>query len=127
MPDEFAFLDATAQAELVRRRDVRPLELVDAAITRIEQLNPMNLPQAQQNILRAMAAGWTLKSHRDVEGAKVCQLHPLHGPAKIVRRATVESLQERGLIDSNKKFPVATYWLTERGKALAARLKEQGA
>ncbi len=33
-------LDATAQAELVRSRQVTPLELVDAAIARIEQLNP---------------------------------------------------------------------------------------
>jgi amidase len=33
-------LDATAQAELVRRREVSPLELVDAAIRRIEKVNP---------------------------------------------------------------------------------------
>ncbi|HVF90693.1 MAG TPA: amidase [Blastocatellia bacterium] len=38
--DEFAFLDATAQAELVRKREVKPLELVEAAIERIERLNP---------------------------------------------------------------------------------------
>jgi amidase len=38
--DEFASLDATAQAELVRSGAVQPIELVDAAITRIEQLNP---------------------------------------------------------------------------------------
>jgi len=35
-----AFLDATAQAELVRRGEIRPAELVDAAIARIERLNP---------------------------------------------------------------------------------------
>jgi amidase len=40
MRDEFAWLDATAQAELVRRREVTALELVDAAIARIERLNP---------------------------------------------------------------------------------------
>jgi amidase len=33
-------LDATAQAELVREKSVRPIELVEAAITRIERLNP---------------------------------------------------------------------------------------
>jgi amidase len=32
--------DATAQAELVRRRQASPLELVDAAIQRIEKVNP---------------------------------------------------------------------------------------
>ncbi len=33
-------LDATAQAELVRRKEVKPLELVEVAIMRIERLNP---------------------------------------------------------------------------------------
>jgi amidase len=38
--DEAAGLDATAQAELVRRGDCTALELVDAAIARAEVLNP---------------------------------------------------------------------------------------
>jgi Asp-tRNAAsn/Glu-tRNAGln amidotransferase A subunit and related amidases len=38
--DEFAALDATAQAELVRRKEVKPIELVEAAIKRIERINP---------------------------------------------------------------------------------------
>ena len=38
--DDIALLDGTAQAGLVRRREVKPLELVDAAIKRIERLNP---------------------------------------------------------------------------------------
>lgn len=33
-------MDATAQAELVRRREVKPVELVEAAIQRVERLNP---------------------------------------------------------------------------------------
>jgi amidase len=37
---DLADLDATAQAELVRRGDVTPAELVDAAIARIEARNP---------------------------------------------------------------------------------------
>jgi len=37
---DLALLDATAQADLVRRRKVSPRELVDAAIARIEALNP---------------------------------------------------------------------------------------
>ena len=39
-PDDFAFLDAIAQAELVRQKEVKPIELVEAAIARIEKLNP---------------------------------------------------------------------------------------
>jgi amidase len=38
--DDLAFSDATAQADLVRRKQVKPIELVDAAIDRIERLNP---------------------------------------------------------------------------------------
>lgn len=38
--DEIAFLDATAQAELVQKKEITPLELVDSAIDRIERLNP---------------------------------------------------------------------------------------
>ena len=38
---ETAFMDATAQAELVRRKEVKPIELVDAAIARVEQVNPL--------------------------------------------------------------------------------------
>ena len=38
--DELSTLDAVAQAELVRRREVTPVELVDAAIARIEKVNP---------------------------------------------------------------------------------------
>ena len=39
MTDELANLDAVAQAELVRGGEVSPLELVDAAIARIEKLD----------------------------------------------------------------------------------------
>ena len=38
--DDIAFLDGTAQADLVRRKEVKPIELVEAAIERIERLNP---------------------------------------------------------------------------------------
>ncbi len=38
---EITWLDATAQADLIRRGELSPAELVDAAISRIEQLNPL--------------------------------------------------------------------------------------
>src|SRR6184192_367937 len=40
MSDELATLDATAQAELVRRGKLSPSALVDAAIARVEAVNP---------------------------------------------------------------------------------------
>src|SRR5205085_7870340 len=38
--DSLAGLDATAQAELIRTRQASPRELVDAAIARLERLDP---------------------------------------------------------------------------------------
>ena len=38
--DDLATLDATAQAELVRRKQITPAELVEAAIERMERVNP---------------------------------------------------------------------------------------
>ncbi len=40
MEKELSRLDATACADLVRRGEVKPLELVEAAIARIEEINP---------------------------------------------------------------------------------------
>jgi amidase len=38
--NEFTFMDATEQAELVKHKQVKPIELVEAAIRRIESVNP---------------------------------------------------------------------------------------
>ena len=37
---ELGTLDAIAQAELVRKKEVKPIELVESAIERIERTNP---------------------------------------------------------------------------------------
>jgi hypothetical protein len=77
----------------------------------------MPLPPAQVELLQAVADGLTLKSHRDLEGRKEYRLHTLDGQATLVAWEDVETLQAAGLIDSNKKFPAATYWLTASGRA----------
>ena len=38
--NDVAFLDATAQAELVRTKQIKPIELLEGAIDRIERVNP---------------------------------------------------------------------------------------
>lgn len=40
LSDEIAILDATDQAALVRRKQLKPIELVDAAIAQIQRMNP---------------------------------------------------------------------------------------
>ncbi len=72
-----------------------------------------------QQLLQALAGDATLKSHRDLEGHKEYRLHQLDGTSNLVPWEVVEALQDLGLIDSNKKFPAATYWLTARGRSAA--------
>ena len=80
---------------------------------------------SERHILRAIAAGWTLKAHRELDGAKIYRLHPLDdsSPQQVEQR-TVESLRDQGLLDSNKKFPAATYLLTEKGRQVVTGLGE---
>ena len=77
----------------------------------------MRLTTEQRSLLRSIASGSTLKVHRTLDGAKDYRLYSLDRAAEIVARSNVEALQAQGLIDSNKKFPAATYWLTETGRA----------
>ena len=42
--DELCWLSATDLAALIRRRKVSPVEVVDAVLDRIEQLNPSSTP-----------------------------------------------------------------------------------
>jgi hypothetical protein len=77
----------------------------------------------EAGVLQAMAGGSTLKAHRYLDGRKEYRLHALAGGSELVAPATVEALVDSGLIDSNKKFPAATFWLTDNGRAaIAARL-----
>jgi hypothetical protein len=68
-----------------------------------------------------MLDGATLKVHRDLDGRKTHLLHPLTGESSPIPRELVGSLRKLGLIQSNLKFPAATYILTDRAlDALAA-------
>lgn len=56
-------MDATAQAELVRRKEVQPKELIEAAIERIERLNPtlnaVVTPMYEEALSQARSALWS--------------------------------------------------------------------
>jgi amidase len=63
-PDEFAALDGLGQAELVRKKQVTPLELINAAIARVEKRDPAinavitkTFEQARQRASEPLAAG----------------------------------------------------------------------
>ncbi len=80
------------------------------------------LNRQQQHVLTAVAAGAALRSQRDLEGNKRYELRWPDGRTEQVARPLVLSLRNRRLIETNHKFPSATFLLTERGSAIAARL-----
>jgi len=84
----------------------------------------MNLTRKHKQILIALAEGRILKTHRDINGKKTVRLHSLddHDDFEVIPRAAIDLLKEHGLIDSNKKFPAATYFLTEYGKDVTQSL-----
>ncbi|MGD2077194.1 MAG: hypothetical protein PVH18_02350 [Chloroflexota bacterium] len=67
-----------------------------------------------------MSRGEALRSHRDIEGNKYFRLHQPDGDWREVNANDVHALRAARLIDSNKKFPVATFWLTEGGREYAS-------
>lgn len=78
-----------------------------------------SLSPPQKNLLLAVLAGAALKSHRDLDGGKEYRLHPLNGVAVNVSGQVVRSLEARGLLLSNQKFPAATLILSQIGRRLA--------
>ncbi len=76
----------------------------------------LDLTDDQRRLLLKIANGEALKVHRDLEGNKVYQLHSLDGHAETIGRELAESLIDLGLLDSNKKFPAATFWITAAGR-----------
>lgn len=77
--------------------------------------------KAEQVVLVALADGWTLKSHRTLDGEKHYRLHSLDGAVADVEPSVVERLTARRYLQSNQKFPAATYLLTEKGRDFAQR------
>jgi hypothetical protein len=76
------------------------------------------LSAEERRVIAAMAEGSLLRSHRNMDGGKSFLLHSSQGDATPVTAAVVRRLSARGLIGDNKKFPVATYWLTGRADRL---------
>lgn len=83
----------------------------------------MRLSSAQRAILAAMQAGDRLKVHRAVDGDKSYRLHRLEdNHACAVAATAVDGLARAGLIESNMKFPAATFLLTDKGRMVAGAI-----
>ena len=108
---EFAHLDATAQAELVRKGEVKPAELVDAAIANYEKLNP------------ALNAVVTPMFGRAQEAAA----GPLpEGPFTGVPFLLKDLLAAYGGVRMTYGSSFARYYVADYDSELVARLKRAG-
>ncbi|MCS6828562.1 MAG: hypothetical protein NZ553_18255 [Caldilinea sp.] len=83
----------------------------------------MRLSAEHQDVLIAMQQGDRLKVHRTVDGVKQYLLHRLNEAVAVeIKADVVDALVRAGLIESNMKFPAATFLLTDKGAGLVARL-----
>jgi hypothetical protein len=82
------------------------------------------LTLAQRALLCALAQGRTLKGHRYLNGRKTFRLYDSTKLLYDVADADVAALQRYRLLDSNMKFPAATFFLSARGLAVARAICE---
>lgn len=83
----------------------------------------MRLTIEQAQLLAALQTGKHLKVHRTADGEKAYRLHRVDGSETgDVSATAIASLERAGYIESNMKFPAATFLLTEKGRAAAARI-----
>lgn len=80
------------------------------------------LEPAQAALLTKLQQGAVLKVHRTVDGDKVYRLHQAGAPDQEIEPALVAALTDRDLLQSNMKFPAATFLLTDKGVAVAVQL-----
>jgi hypothetical protein len=74
----------------------------------------------QQTLLLSLQQGYTLEVHRTLDGDKTYQLHAADNQVvAVVSADLVFQLEKRGWIQSNLKFPVAVFLLTEKGRCTA--------
>ena len=85
----------------------------------------MHLSAQQEALLAALQQGDRLQVHRTLDGLKQYRLHRLDASATVeVPSSAVVGLEQLRLIESNLKCPAATFLLTDRGAAAAARLAQ---
>jgi hypothetical protein len=84
----------------------------------------VQLSSEERQTLIQLLSGSTLKSHRDIEGNKVYHMHPLEGNANVISAESVLALRRKRLIETNHKFPAATFLLTSAGEATAQELMQ---
>ncbi len=118
MQDELVFRPARELAKLVRSREVSPVEIADAFLTRIEELNP------RLNAFITVTADEARREAREAEReiASGDYRGPLHG----IPYAPKDILATRGIRTTNGSR-VTPDWIPDYESTITARLREAGA
>lgn len=74
---------------------------------------------ADVDLIEKLSNGWTLKSHRFLDGQKQYKLYGFEGEEADIEWSQVQRLLRLKVISTNQKFPAATFLLTNQGQALA--------
>src|ERR1700722_15700147 len=74
-PDELAYVSATELAARIRRREVSPVEVMEAAIARIEKRNP----SLNALIFTDFDGAWKQRAKSESLLASGIEVGPLHG------------------------------------------------
>ena len=77
------------------------------------------LHSADYDLIKQLAEGYTLKSHRFLDGTKNYKLYAPDGGERPIDWEQVQRLLEFKIISTNQKFPAATFLLTSKGQQLA--------
>lgn len=82
------------------------------------------LSDEQAALIVALLQGAVLKVHRTLDGEKIYRLQPgqTGAAAQTIAPVLADRLVGLDLLQSNMKFPAATFLLTEAGVALARQL-----
>jgi len=117
MNSDIIYFDATKLAELVRTREVSPVEIVQAFLDRIESVNP------KLNAIVTVAHG-ALEAARAAEAAVLARvaLGPLHGVPFTVK----DSIDTAGVL-TQRGSPIFKGRIPETDAVSVARMKSAGA
>jgi len=118
MHDPDIWLDATAQAEMVAAGDVSPTELVDAAIARIEALNPALNAVIHERFERARSDARTARVRDGTANG------PLHGVPFLVKDAVCHTAGEP--FHCGMRLLKRLQWIETDDTWLAARFRAAG-
>jgi len=118
MSDALGDHDATALAALIRAGEVKPLELVDAAIARIETLDPQLNSVIHRRFERARAEAAALGAIPDTDAG------PFAGVPFLIKDIACHQADEP--FHEGMRFLRDRQWRAERDSYLAARFRAAG-